>query len=374
MRNDYFRKLKIDTVMLTEQFNNNNFLYNLLTKPGLRWARYLLLVLLVTAISFYQVIVIFQEHLQTLGNKLYIIIFLVFVSYLFLMLFNLYYLLPKFFLRKQYTTYFISLSCLIIILIFGQTFLEYISYSIWEIPSRKYPFIDFATVMDMVSSCFVVVMCILGSSMTVLFKNWISENEQIGQLESTQIESEMELLKEQINPGLLFSILNRAGILASKEPEKASNMLLKLSQLLRYQLYDCNWEQVLLSSEITFLTNYLSLEQLYADGAFEFRITSEGAINSTLVPPLLFIPFAQQAVKERDAYKDCSLIGMHFKSENQLLEFTCNCCSSTTLNNPEYDRIKQRLELMYKDHYTLSAVPDNRFSHKIQLKINLKKQ
>ena len=95
--------------------------------------------------------------------------------------------------------------------------------------------------------------------MTLLLKEWMIENQRVSQMEKAHVLSEVEQLKEQVSPELLFKTLHHSGELTLTEPEKASKMLMKLSQLLRYQLYDCSRQKVLLSSEIAFLTNYLTL-------------------------------------------------------------------------------------------------------------------
>ena len=103
-------------------------------------------------------------------------------------------------------------------------------------------------------------------------------------------------------------------------------MLMKLSQLLRYQLYDCNRAKVLLSSEITFLTNYLTLEQT-SRPQFYYEFTSEGEVNRMLVPPLLFIPFVQYIVKAIDEQQIQPPVSLktHLKAEKGTIIFACAC-------------------------------------------------
>lgn len=86
-------------------------------------------------------------------------------------------------------------------------------------------------------------------------------------------------------------------MLSKSEPEKAADMVLRLSQLLRYQLYDGARDKVLLNSEITFLNNYLALEKFYSD-SFDYRIVSETELTGVLIPPLLLVAIIQYALKE----------------------------------------------------------------------------
>ena len=151
--------------------------------------------------------------------------------------------------------------------------------------------------MDYLSSFPLTLLSIMGGGMTVLLRLWILENQRVMQLEKIRLQSEIEHLKEQISPSMLFRVLHYSGEQALVNPGKASKMLMKLSQILRYQLYDCNREKVLLNTGIKFLTNYLELEQLVS-GKFDFHMNASGETGRTFVFPLLFIPFIQYTVKQ----------------------------------------------------------------------------
>ena len=98
---------------------------------------------------------------------------------------------------------------------------------------------------------------------------------------------------------------------------------MKLSQILRYQLYDCNRGKVLLNTEIKFLTNYLELEQLVS-GKFDFRMNASGEIGRTFVFPLLFIPFIQYTVnKSKHRRKHPASIDIHLHAEDENIQFNC---------------------------------------------------
>lgn len=102
--------------------------------------------------------------------------------------------------------------------------------------------------MDYLSSFPLTLLSIMGGGMTVLLRLWILENQRVMQLEKIRLQSEIEHLKEQISPSMLFRVLHYSGEQALVNPGKASEMLMKLSQILRYQLYDCNREKVLLNT------------------------------------------------------------------------------------------------------------------------------
>lgn len=211
-------------------------------------------------------------------------------------------------------------------------------------------------VVDYISSFMLSTLCMIGGTMTVLLKEWMINNRRVSQMEKAHVVSEVERLKEQISPELLFKTLHQSGELTLSEPETASKMLMKLSQLLRYQLYDCNRAKVLLSSEITFLTNYLTLEQT-SRPQFYYEFTSEGEVNRMLVPPLLFIPFVQYIVKAIDEQQIQPPVSLktHLKAEKGTIIFACACPEVNLLSSDKgLERIRQRLDILYGSRYRLS--------------------
>lgn len=230
--------------------------------------------------------------------------------------------------------------------------------SLAELQERG-PYFSTGMVMDYISSLLLTTLCMMGGTLTVVLKEWMIDNQRVAQMEKAHMLSEVELLKEQISPELLFNTLHRSGQLTQSEPEEASRMLMKLSQLLRYQLYDCSRTKVLLGSEITFLTNYLTLEQS-SQSRFDYTCTSEGEVNRVLVPPLLFIPFVQHAIKlinEQQRVLPVTL-RIKLKAEKDKIQFTCACSELDLSVDRGLERISQRLNLLYGNRYRLTLAAE----------------
>src|SRR6202000_1449787 len=119
------------------------------------------------------------------------------------------------------------------------------------------------------------VLLLLPSTAFRLFQRSILDNQRIAELERISMQSELQQLKNQINPHFLFNMLNNVNVLTQQDPEKASQVLMKLSDLLRYQLYDSSREKVLLTADIRFLTDFLNLEKIRRDN-FDFIVSKEG--------------------------------------------------------------------------------------------------
>ena len=229
-----------------------------------------------------------------------------------------------------------------------------ISYSCWPEFYERASYFSIPIVMDYISSFMLSTLCMIGGTMTVLLKEWMIDHQRVSQMEKVHVLSEVEQLKEQVSPELLFKTLHHSGELTLSEPEKASKMLMKLSQLLRYQLYDCSRTKVLLSSEINFLNNYLTLEQ-NSQAQFNYELLADGEVNRTLVPPLLFIPFVQYIVKSINEQRTSIPVSLkiHLKVEENTIIFTCLCLQVNLLEDKGLERIRQRLNLLYGNRYRL---------------------
>ena len=135
-------------------------------------------------------------------------------------------------------------------------------------------------------------------------------------------------------------------------------VLMKLSKLLRYQLYDGKREKVLLISEISFIENFLDLAKVRYTG-LNFTVTKEGKLSRKLVPPLLFIPFAIYYVKLLPSVSSPMDIHFTFRAGEKELFFSCICFApGITGKGWELEDIRHRLSLLFKESYTLDTVDE----------------
>ncbi len=331
------------------------FLYRFLTGSKHRIMRHILLIFFaLLIISFNQTYITYQPNLGILGSNIYILALITTVIYIIIIYLNLYILVPRLLLQKRYLTYGSTLSGLVLLLVIALNVQEYTAYTILDIPHVRSTYFNYVTLLDGISNFTINMLCIAGGSMIILLKYWMENEQKVNQLQNEQIQSEVEQLKDQINPQFLFNILNRASELAKTDQRLASNMLLQLSHLLRYQLYDCSRDRVLLNSEINFLTNFLALEKLYFN-KLDYSISTEGDIHRIFVSPLLFTPFVQNAINELQIQDKEPFINLHFKADGDTVIFTCNLNNKEIgIEDSELSGIKQRLNLLYKSNYKLS--------------------
>ncbi|WP_228394309.1 sensor histidine kinase [Chryseobacterium glaciei] len=293
------------------------------------------------------------------GISQYYVLSIVYISLLIMAYINMYVLVPMFFFRTRYVLYFILLVALGIA---GLNFISVImsnfeEYKIEEYRPKK------GGLYEGVMMCIPI---ILVTTTVKLLQKWIKDNERITELSNLTLNMELNELRNQINPHFLFNMLNNVKALIRTDPEKASTVIIKLSEFLRYQLYENSEEKTLLISEIDFLSNFLNLEKIRREN-FSVEINSETdkrMLNSTFIPPNLFTTFVENAVKHSVEIDDKdSYVKIKIEVENKKLYFIC-----TNSQNPNYSisdknygglglaNIKRRLELLYQDQYSLNIV------------------
>lgn len=185
-------------------------------------------------------------------------------------------------------------------------------------------------------------------------------------LQQAHLENQLKLLQDQINPHVVFNILNHIHILMKHDTELADYLLMKFSDILRYQLYHCNQNLVSLDKEIEYLQNLIEVEKLRWGN--ELNVTSTLEINNkkAFIAPLLLVPFIENAFKYV-----CRLPGQTgyvkilCKEENNNLFFYVENSYSEMAVQKKKDggiglpNVKKRLKLQYSDAYDLKIESDN---------------
>ena len=215
-------------------------------------------------------------------------------------------------------------------------------------------------VLDILASCFVYGICFAGFTMTFLLQYWFTSGQRITELEKVAVKTELKQLKDQIQPDFLFNMIQTAGSRARKMPQDTSYILMKLSKLLRYQLYDSKRNDVFLDTEIKSLEYYLDLEnKRREDAAYSYVINKEGDIYRAIVPPLLFISFVKCHLSHIGENQVGAFVELDFRIVENRLNFTCQgSISNKAGNHDELLNVRRRLDLLFGKNYSLE-VHDN---------------
>ncbi|MGV3763562.1 sensor histidine kinase [Parapedobacter sp.] len=184
-------------------------------------------------------------------------------------------------------------------------------------------------------------------------------------LETEKLNAELAFLRSQINPHFLFNSLNNIYSLAYKKSEKTPEAILKLSEIMRYMLYESNEETVLLEEEINYLKNYIELQKLRFKEKVHVDLHVDIEEAGRRIMPLLLISFLENAFKHgvsTDEHQpiriDISVQNgrLYFKAENAKNQVNKDQTKGVGLTN-----LKRRLQLGYPDRHTINVVESENY-------------
>ncbi len=209
----------------------------------------------------------------------------------------------------------------------------------------------------------------------ILAIQWSKQSNEIATLEKGKSDAELNLLKQQINPHFFFNTLNNLYALSLKKDEATPEVILQLSELMRYVIYKGKEETVQLKEELKYIEDYCELQQirLYKKIAFEFSRKIEN--DHLQIPPLLFIILVENAFKHgiEPAEGDCYL-DINLESDENSLTFICEnsyeAQETETAAGIGLENLKQRLKLRFPNQHNLK-ITKTETTYRVELQITL---
>jgi len=208
---------------------------------------------------------------------------------------------------------------------------------------------------------------------------WFKNEKQRKELENDKLKAELEALKAQIDPHFFFNVLNNICSLARKKSDDTEVFIIKLSELIRYNLYENKGEKFFLEKEINFLKNYIEIQKMRLDKNAEINFNYQGADLNLMVEPMILYPFVENAFKHGISYNSTSKIDILIKTENKKLLFEI---TNPLINNPQsasvdkksggigLKNVIKRLELLYPERHKIT-ITDTASVFKVSLIIDL---
>lgn len=188
---------------------------------------------------------------------------------------------------------------------------------------------------------------------------------QEAKLKNERLEAEMKFLKSQVNPHFLFNTLNNIYALSSIGSPQASEMIMKLSKMLRYNLYDCNMRKVTLGQEIAYIQNYINFQELKTKHPQRIETHFERVDPTVEVSPLIFVPFVENSFKHSHIENsETGWVSIHLETtEDKILFRISNSMPSKSIAKDELggiglENVKRRLELEYSGKHNLQIRQD----------------
>jgi hypothetical protein len=260
--------------------------------------------------------------------------------------------MPRYFYSKQY---FLFWTLIVSILLAVYAVEEYVLEPIFVGGERA----------DHVSNIFYTLIGIAPIIfMVVSFKivwQMVRKQQELEQLQLSVKESELRFLKSQINPHFLFNNLNNLYAYAIENSSKTPSIILELSSVLRYMIYDCKADKVVLSKDIEHLQNFVKLNELQIEDRGAISFTTIGSHDNFKIAPLILVTFVENAFKHSLASQSENIvidIAIHVSDKGQL-SFTCANSFLPNSNNDSLDKgigldnVKKRLQLLYPNKHKL---------------------
>jgi LytS/YehU family sensor histidine kinase len=195
---------------------------------------------------------------------------------------------------------------------------------------------------------------------------WLQSIQQLNEIRKEKLQTELAFLRSQMNPHFLFNTINLVFGHIDKSNKTARDIIIKFSDLLRYQLYECDADFIPVEKELKYLDNYIQLQRLRKTEQLKCELNFSGPLSGFSIPPLLLIPFVENAFKHVGTGTDqTSFIRINVARTNG--EFHFNCAnSSSAITSEDVIRtgglglvnVQRRLEIMYPERHTLTIKKD----------------
>lgn len=340
--------------------NADRIIPGILLQPSNRVLRHLLIQLIVLLIS---INVLWDEPIRILPARLgvWALYFLMLDAVIYT---NMYLLVPRLLIRGRAWIYILFTTLLILCMIFSLGMLQ---DSADDAISSIHP----PVAIGLGSGLFAFGLFIIGLTSLQLLKYRMENAGKISALQHVTMEIELANLQNQINPHFLFNMLNNANIMAGEDGKKSAYILSKLNDLLYYQVEGGSKETVRLRDDIDFLRDYLELEALRRD-RFQYDIHLEGD-DTISVPPLLFVPFVENAVKHNP--ENDSFVDIRFSIVERTVYFECRNPKAQAMQWREdggigLENIRRRLDLLFGVGYQLT-LKDEKDLYTVIMKLDI---
>jgi two-component system, LytTR family, sensor kinase len=284
---------------------------------------------------------------------------------------NLLVLIPRFIYTRKYLAYGAFLLVLIISYALAKNVHDvYLYGNVLEQPDKTYFFYNtfYNVSIALFYICFSVAL--------QLSREWYGQREQIRKIEVEKLNTELAYLKSQINPHFLFNSINTIYFQIDKKNAAARDTLSTFSEMLRYQLYECNGHDVQIEKEIQYLKNYIDLQRLRKDENYQIRFEHTQNVRGFRIAPLVLICFVENAFKHVSHHTGINEIAVDLRREgNYFMLSVFNTCDPKTAPHPEGNgiglkNVKRRLELLYPHSHVLD-IRQNDSSFRIELTLTI---
>ena len=198
------------------------------------------------------------------------------------------------------------------------------------------------------------------------------DHQKLLNMEKQNLEQQLEYLRYQINPHFFMNTLNNIHALVDIDPAKAQETIVELSKMMRFVLYEGDKHGVPLTRELEFIRTYIKLMQLRYTDKVRIDLDLPAEAPDKTIPPLMLIPFIENAFKHGVSYKQESFIEVKISLEDKGLHFSCRNSKADVPNQEKggvgLANVRKRLNLLYEHNYAI-RIQDNPDVYTVELTI-----
>jgi len=292
--------------------------------------------------------------------------------------FTIYFLVPRFIFKRKYLAFIGLLVLSIYVMVVLKFLLTYflISYNVWPEGPETHSLTFNYTVVMMLGELYVITF----AASFKFMMDWLRETGRVARLEREQLETELRFLRAQISPHFFFNTLNNIYSLSLEKSDKTPETIIKLSDLMRYVLYESGGKNQCLRKEIEFIKNYLDLEKIRYNANLELSFKVVGNPKGKKIAPLLLVQFIENAFKHGASRSLGKVkIDIDARIEEEALYFRIDNTKPMNQNLPSNKKkggiglsnVEKRLKLRYgEDEYELDIQDlDGRYVVNLILKL-----
>ena len=313
------------------------------------------------------------------------------IPQMFIAYFNMNVLIPRYFMKKRYLEYFLGvLICFLLLFLFYEYVLTWLVQLSGQPPPGRGPRHwsrgngpegmrrEFFNPYRRMRFIYLFTQTLAIYFLSTAFKTSqfaLKKEKEASELKSENLNSELKFLRSQINPHFLFNALNNIYSLSVLKSEDTPKNILKLSEMLRYIIYDCNAEKVALEKEINYINNYIDLQKLKDDQIQSIAVDFEHVDPKKLISPMILIPFVENSFKHskiEDIENGWIKMKMETKGEELIFQISNSVPELThskdSIGGVGLENVRRRLELLYPDRFELQIDEEsNSFSVKLNI-------
>jgi LytS/YehU family sensor histidine kinase len=286
--------------------------------------------------------------------------------------FNVYYTIPVFLYRKRYAAFaLLFLAGIVVASLLRVPLATYLNQHYFA-PGKPPPgFSDLF--LNSLINIFIWTICLVAAKLII---DRIRFQKYVEVIEKEKMKNELDFLKAQFNPHFLFNSINSIYGNINKSNSTAREMLLTFSEMLRYQLYECNTSMISIEKEIGYIRNYITLQQIRKPENLSIQLQVSEEVRGITIAPLIFIAFIENSFKYVSNYEDkLNEVRVSLATSNHQLFFKTFNTKENHIGRKPIDHggigianVKRRLELLYPGKHALTIQNND---HSFEVILNL---